>query len=92
MMIYVLAKTEGWSSECTDSMVVGATTSTELADRWKATSNYIHNEIHEAIPYFEYDAETLVNIAEEVEKGRKRKHDVREEDIDNALTVIEAEE
>jgi len=91
-MIYVLTETEEWNGKCTDPMVVGATTSVELADRWNATSGYINGEIHEAIPYYEYDAETLVNIAEEVEKEREQKHSVREEDIDVVPTVVELEE
>lgn len=73
-MIYVLVNIVEWNDECPDCVVVGATTSAELADRWAATSSHINGEKHEAFSYFEYDAETLVNIAEEVEKEREKNY------------------
>ena len=73
-MIYVLTKIKEWNGGYTDPEVMGATTSKELADRWGATSSYIHGDLHRIFTFYDSDAERLVRTAEAIEKEREKNY------------------
>lgn len=72
-MIYVLITKRTWEGY-TDITIKGATTSEETANRWKATSSYILDEIHDVLVYTEEDARQLVMRAEAIEKEREKNY------------------
>lgn len=72
-MIYVLTTIRTWEGY-SDITIKGATTSKETADRWKATSSYILDEVHGVLSYTENDAENLVSVAEQIEKEREKNY------------------
>lgn len=73
-MICVLTKINMWNGGYTDPLVVGATTSLEIAERWRNTTSYIYGEMHQVDSYENDEAENLVKMAEETEKERAKKY------------------
>lgn len=73
-MIYVLTKINIWNGGYTDPLVMGATTSLEIAERWRNTTSYIYGEMHQVDSYENDEAKNLVKMAEETEKERAKKY------------------
>ena len=74
-MIYVLTRIKEWNGGYTDPEVMGATTSKELADRWGATSSYIHGDLHRIFTFYDGDDEKLIRAAEALEKKRAEEYE-----------------